>query len=97
MCPDRTKQANRRTPCRSQRSLVGAGSPSFYKHGAPDGAVFRQARPALLGELFFLQRPEDVTLIVRHLILLEERQVFLAKGFAHMVPYLVPDVVNHPG
>ena len=50
----------------------------------------------LLPELFLIHRPEDVTLIVRHVILLEERQVFLPKGFARMVLYLVPDVVNHP-
>ena len=72
--------------------------PRYYQ--SPKGAtVCERSGPAdqsALMELFLIHRPEDVAFIVRHFILLEERQVLLPKGLARMMSYLVPDVINHP-
>ena len=75
-----------------------------YKHGAPNGAgrclIGHQwdthARPmSLRTRLFLFERFEDIALIVRYLVLLEEGEIFLPKGLARMVFHLFADIINH--
>src|SRR5208282_208930 len=88
-------------PCRPRRGLNGVLGLICYRHGAPNGAFARwpdghAIAKSVRMELFLVHRPEDIAFVVRHLVLLEERQVLLPKGLARMVSHLVPDVVNHP-
>src|SRR6266404_5176285 len=50
---------------------------------------------AALTELLFVERPEDVALVVRYFVFLQECKVLLAKSLACMVLHLITDVINH--